>query len=505
MESGNHLCHYSDVVSSLGDIVRRQRLWLLLVVPVLWIGGTRWSLRHEPLDRDISTYAVIGREMLTGRALYADLWDHKPPGIYLIFAGATALIGPGVPAVLLVNLVFSIAVMGGLMVAGRRIAGPPGAIAAGFLWAVVGGDLGLQANQPNVELPMNACVAWALSASLAGCSGSAEKRAWLTGGLTSCGLLLKSVVAAPLFFLAVVDAGSEWRRGGVKSALNFATRWICAVTFVLVPALAWCIYRAEFGPVWDAVVRYNLAYGKGDVFTNLLGLTKLGVYLPLSSLQLLGLLAVAGVAGFLKMSPPERRRIAAVLVGSAIAIAAPGRFYPHYFQLLLPPLVLAAAIGLVHALRHGGARKLAAVALLAAVAGLQLQSFLFLPADWSRQKYGEVFLDEVRFAKILEERVSPGEFFWQLGPQPGLYLLTGTVPASGVLCDYPLLPRSPVREQLAERIVADLTLHRPRFVAVQDRRGDRGVFGWIRDHYRVIENIDSVGHYRLWMLKEPAP
>jgi hypothetical protein len=91
---------------------RRHALWITFAVLVLWIFATRWTLQYEPLERDITTYAVAGREILTGRVLYSDLWDHKPPGIHLIFAGATALVGPGVPAVLLVNVALPILVDG---------------------------------------------------------------------------------------------------------------------------------------------------------------------------------------------------------------------------------------------------------------------------------------------------------------------------------------------------------------------------------------------------------
>ena len=36
---------------------------------------------HEPLERDLTLYAVIGHEMLGGRALYSDLCENKPPAI----------------------------------------------------------------------------------------------------------------------------------------------------------------------------------------------------------------------------------------------------------------------------------------------------------------------------------------------------------------------------------------------------------------------------------------
>ena len=38
---------------------------------------------HEPFMGDITVYAVIAHEMQLGRALYAQLIDHKPPGLFV--------------------------------------------------------------------------------------------------------------------------------------------------------------------------------------------------------------------------------------------------------------------------------------------------------------------------------------------------------------------------------------------------------------------------------------
>ena len=496
----------SELAAKLRILLRRHPSWIAFIVLALWITAIRWNLRYEPLDRDISAYAVAGRELLTGRPLFSDVWDHKPPGVHLIFAGATALVGPGVSSVFLVNVVFSLMVAAGLMSAGHRVAGNPGAIVAGVLWAVVGADLGLQANQPNVELLMNACLAWALAASLNGRSRSTGNVARTTGALTACGLLLKPVVAAPLGLLAVVDAVEKWRHGRATATFAYLRRWVAAIFLGVAPVMTWCVLSAGFEAVWEALVGYNLAYGKGDLLTNLFGLTRIGTHLPMSSVAVIGLLALAGFASIFQMNAPERKRILAVLAGSAFAVAAPGRFYPHYYQLLLPSLVLAAAIGVTKALGHPGVHRFVAIAVLAALGILQVQSLRLPPDEWSRRKYGDVFLDEIRLSDYLKTHVKLGEFFWQLAPQPGLYLLTETVPASGVIYDYPLLRNSPVRHRLAGRVIAELNKNRPPKIVVRvdrERRVDNRIGAWIRQHYRLIEDEGPVEGYRLWTLRDP--
>jgi hypothetical protein len=465
-------------------------------------------LRYEPLDRDISAYAVVGRELLEGRRLYSDLWDHKPPGIHLIFAGATALAGPGVSAVYLVNVAFSIAVLGGLMRAGHRLAGKPGAILSGVLWVAVGADLGLQANQPNVELPLNACVAWTLAASLGGCPRRTGVRAIAAGGLTAFGLLLKPVAGAPLGLLAVSEAVERWRRDGPTVSIAFLGRWFGAGVCGVAAVMTWAVLNAGFEAVWDALIRYNMAYKQGALIANLFGLKGIGYHLPTSSVVVIGLLAIAAVSGLFRMETKDRRCVLAVILGSVLAVAAPGRFFPHYYQLLLPSLVLAAAVGLSKALINPAARRFAAITLLAALVVIQVRSLRLPPDEWSRRKYGDVFLDELRLADYVRAYVRPGDTFWQLSSHPGLYLLTETVPASGVIYDYPLLAGSPVRHRLAARVKADLTERPPTMALI--RMGhlgkvESGFGAWIRHNYHVVEDDCPVNEFRLWTLRMPKP
>jgi len=460
--------------------------------------GLRWMTRHEPLDRDISAYAVIGREMLTGRVLYADLWDHKPPAIHMAFAAATAVAGPGVPAVLLVNLVFSLAAMAGLMVAGRQIGGSAGAVAAGVLWLLSGSDLGLQANQPNVELPMNACIAWALAMALGGRSQGTARGWMLPGAVVGIALLLKPVAAAPLGLLVAVDSVEAWRRQGLKTAATAAGMWLCGFALVVAPILVWFAIRAGFEPMWDALIQFNLAYGHGSFIANIINLGKIGRHLPPASLTILGLMAVAGGVGLFRITPSNRYRILAVLLGSAIAVASTGRFYPHYFQLLLPPLILAAAAGFGWASTWVAPLRIAAAGVLLVMAVVELGNTRLSPEEWSRRKYGEVFIDEQRVAEDLRTRLAPSDIFWQHAAQPGLYLLTETVPASGVVYDNPLLSSSPIHEELARRVIADLTNNPPKLIVVRKNMRHPKVLRWIRANYRLTRDPLPVTRYQLW-------
>jgi hypothetical protein len=480
-------------------IFRRRASWVAFSVLTLWIIGVRWHLRFEPLERDISTYAVIGRELLAGRPLYSDLWDHKPPAIHVLFAAATAVVGPGVPAVLLVNCGLSVAILGGLMVAGRHVAGFRGALLGGGLWALAGMDLGLQANQPNVELPMNLCVTWALVLSL----GDSTRLTGRTGGVvTGLAILLKPVSAAQFGSLAVIEYWERAVKRKEKLVSCVTDQWIATIVLTVIAVMAWCVARAGIRPVWDAVIEFNLAYATGTLVGNILFLRDLSAHLPVLTIVVFGLLAAPAIVGLLTIDRRKSLRITAIVVGTGIAVAAPGRFYPHYYQLFLPSLIVAAAAGLAYGLKRSTAWRAGAVGILLMLALIEVSSLRLDPNEWSRRKYAEVFLDEHRVAAQLKKVLEPGEPFWQFGTMPGLYLLTGTVPASGVLYDGPLRQSSPIRDQVAAKVVTELTESAPRWILIRRDRDDRGVTEWLDENYQPSDAVIPVHRFSLWTRRD---
>src|ERR1700720_2572279 len=90
---------------------------------------------EEPLERDVAIYAVIAHEMLGGKALYSDLWDHKPPAIYVTYAAAELIAGYGRDSIFLLNVAAAIATLLACYLAGSASGrGPVGGLVAAALW-----------------------------------------------------------------------------------------------------------------------------------------------------------------------------------------------------------------------------------------------------------------------------------------------------------------------------------------------------------------------------------
>jgi hypothetical protein len=76
-------------------------LWksLGLLLLALWVIGVRYrSFDLGVSEPDESLFILIGQAWLSGHLPYVAIWDVKPPGLFLIFAIAQWLVGPGILA-----------------------------------------------------------------------------------------------------------------------------------------------------------------------------------------------------------------------------------------------------------------------------------------------------------------------------------------------------------------------------------------------------------------------
>lgn len=67
-------------------LLRYEWFWLVILI-VSSVLLRFFSFFPSELDHDESTYAIIGNELLKGKALYRDVTDTKPLGIFMVYAG----------------------------------------------------------------------------------------------------------------------------------------------------------------------------------------------------------------------------------------------------------------------------------------------------------------------------------------------------------------------------------------------------------------------------------
>jgi hypothetical protein len=249
--------------------------------------------------------------------------------------------------------------------------------------------------------------------------------------------------------------------------------------------------------------REDAAINGGNVLTNIVDAFAWPHLAPgFFAVQALGV-ALCAAAAMLAV-PSADRTIAALMLcwmcGIFLAVALPGHFYPHYYQLWLPWLAFALAL-----LVDWTTRRLAAPnrirGLAIALIGAGWSVFWLVPqyrlsADqWSMRKYGGQFIDARAVGRELRTRLRPGQRLFVFGMFPGIYAEAGREPFTGVLALWLVLPRigGSLSVPLGQRVLGQLERAPPDVIVLDGEtwaltQPGEPIRDWIASRYRVEGN-----------------
>jgi hypothetical protein len=447
----------------------------------LFLAGMRWWTQSQPAQGDQCVYAIAGHELLNGRRLYADLWDHKPPAVHVTYAVAELIAGYGPQQIYLLEMAALLITLLGLYRAGTLLGGPRAGVCAGLFWALGALFPNWEGYQPTTETFVNALLVWSYYLICRLCSAPAWWRACAFGAAVGAASLYKHVAVAPAVFFAIAYIlgaaradGERWlrlRHMALAAAVS-ASFWVACIAYF------W--FRGSFADFYSDVFVYNRAYA-GSMLQNIM-LGSFGVHYKKSYLIVVALpcLLLPYFAGP-RMSRAQRNGwliLAGWAVGCHIGVALAGRWFEHYFELWMPVYALAGgALWAVLSSAMFAKRSAWRWALLALVLAPLVTRFVFdvrydvapwLVYEPDSDEYWNRY--EPRTAGLAINRLLlPGERLYALGP-PGqsapLYFYSRQRPASGVFYEYPLHHDRPGASQLEERIIRDLDQDPPDLIVL---------------------------------------
>src|SRR5438128_12379379 len=126
----------TQIVDIQGHSLRRFQ-WAALGVVLLTIAIRVPSLLHpQPIDSE-SMYSVVANEIVDGGRPYADAVERKPPLLFWTYAAVFEVAGKyNWHALHLVALLWTLATMAGLFVAGKRLFDPFNCMVAALLYRI---------------------------------------------------------------------------------------------------------------------------------------------------------------------------------------------------------------------------------------------------------------------------------------------------------------------------------------------------------------------------------
>ena len=336
---------------------------------------------------DEGIFAAVAHGMTNGSALYSEIWDNKPPGIFVVY-GAAYLTGLEMLAVRLIDMATMAGVVLLVFLMGRRLAGEVAALVAAAVCAVLLATPVFEGHLANTESFMVLFTGLGMYLLLNATTSGAEGlgRFVVPGIALGAAALFKQVAVfdalAGLVFILLVSRCSLRQAGGFVAGL------------ALLPLLAggYFLLAGSFGDFWYANAGHLPGY-RGDPP-------------PLDALALKLLPLAIALPYAVSLRPWQTRSIEALvplwLAFAILGVAAAGRAYPHYLIQVVPPLSLL----LVTWASRGRARVLVRSSAAAGVlaASLLFYHFSFSPLGWvawnqepqTSREYYRNFIEYVR-------------------------------------------------------------------------------------------------------------
>ncbi len=319
------------------------------------------GLSDPPWLNDEGVYASVGRALLHGEKLYRQVWENKPPAIYLINAAAEQVAGVShvIASMRFLALLASIGALGAIyhLVVGRRGSGPALLTVA---LAGIGLDLPLiDGTEANAEIFVAAASACGMALVWTVLSKEDQRE---THPLPPALLLLLAGVAFGISVLLKLPAGADAVAAGAtivfyrvpertehppigtpQTAEASIRRLGWLALGAAIPLGAVLLWLASQGLVVDALYA-TIGYNRGYVSTGqslhspLVGL--LTVAAPLAALIVGSALAWRGRRTGLPFSAAMSWWLGLALLGAL----ASGRTYPHYFLQAVAPAAICLAL-----------------------------------------------------------------------------------------------------------------------------------------------------------------
>ncbi len=110
-------------------------------------------------------------------------------------------------------------------------------------------------------------------------------------------------------------------------------------------------------------------------------------------------------------------------------------------------------------------------------------NYALSPEQWSREKYGPVFVDSYRLAGNLDRLLKPQETFYEFGNETGLYFASRRSPPAWIFYVWALID-TPMRQKWTDRLMTQLHQAPPDVIVLNS--SGKGFLPYFSKQYRFL-------------------
>jgi hypothetical protein len=494
-------------------------VWGLLVALMLLVTFMQLRFYDWPVSVDLKVYAVGAHEMIHGRELYTDIWDLKPPAVWVTFAVSEWLFGYGpqqfFALVVICNILLIVGIYRAALVTGM---GPWAGLAGALIWSIQCTNINLELHNANTEYFINVLMVWAFVGMLRQVFGT--QRLWV-GIAIGFSLLLASLykhsIVLGMVPLAIAYVWAMYNAGRFRHALRDA------LIFALIGLLGWGLVFTWFGmhgrmdDLYFTMVDFGRYYG-GNVFANIWAKSNFSFWFDLLNYYrgfffLLFLTALLIIELGKSSSNQKLVMFLGLLSFAYVSSFCLMDHFGHYFQYMVLALSLGAGWSLTSLWRN---RQRIPRSVLIVVTGCLIYGIGATQwGTWTGtlEQYNQRDVVHKRMAtgrevgKWIGKRLTADQFLFVWGFRMEPVFVSGVRISSGVMVPIPAVD-GPFTERMTNMIRQNLQAHPPQMVLFCDAWAmdlpavqDHVITHWIKANFTRLAESDDFPGFSLWVPK----
>ncbi len=453
---------------------------------------------RDYIDRDESTFILMGQSWVNGHLPYTELWDLKPPITFLFFAGIIYVFGKSFLAIRL---------FGALLVAisaffTYKIGAEFGNKSMGF-WAALGA-VALQSLFGSLQGVMSEhlCMALFMPGLFLMLRTKTHWGYFLTGLLIGMAIMTKLNIAYAAFFLGLylifTPFNAKWPERKLWQPILYGVGIIVIVVLTLLP-----YYQNQVLVWWNSVIKASLAYA-GSSQGAVLNLAP--TFLALALFFFWG-----WRKRYLDFKDRKVQLLAIAIIGVLFSFAKAGRINSHYLIQLYPILIVLVGLSIskidVHLKK--AYQPILVLLLLMVPAESYLEYYRIVKNKWEE---GTFYNGEGITVPLYLMKTFPAEknvFFLEY--HIGYWLMDATPPTKAAthpsnICREELFPYfDNPRKTALDEITFIMSVVRPNIVVTRKNRlvfddklveENRYVSAYLKNHYQVWATVEGAEIYK---------
>lgn len=396
-----------------------------------------WSFFDSVIDRDESLYFLIAHSFLNGIPPYVEVWDNKPPGIFILFSLSILIFGDSITSIRILACLSVASTSYFLYKIAKLISKNNEKIGllAGILYLVFSlSNNGVAANAEILFAPFVALAFYLLFKD----TKYRSFTFFIIGVLLGIAMQIKYVVLMDFIaFLVIVSTRLFFKTNkGNKLKTTLIKVYSFSILGFILPFLLTIIYFitvGHFDEYFYATLISNSKYIDATAFylRNLLSALGIQIYTDFP-LYLCLILSLIYIKSSKEISLKDKMNLGNLICWFSftfLATLVSKRFIGHYYLQLLPPLCLISSYIIVKTVNKQTIKSkrdifLISVSILIGLITLypHLQKNTKLVLDrYIKQTYSEE--KEVLIANYIKKQISPNDYIYIINYQPIIYYL----------------------------------------------------------------------------------